>query len=140
MRAFRCQDCGTLNRVPDGESRSPNCGRCKTKVATSGEPQAVTQVEMERTVASAPVPVLVDFWAPWCGPCRMAAPILERIGKKHAGRILVLKVNTEEERAVSGAYGVSGIPTFILFSEGKEASRQVGLLPEQALERWATSS
>jgi len=134
---FRCASCGAFNRVPaDHPAGAPTCGRCKAALDVSGKPQEVDAQSFERAVASAPVPVLVDFWAPWCGPCRTAAPILEKLGAQLRGRAVFLKVNTDEHPAPSERLGIRGIPTFVLFREGREAARQSGVLPAPAFTQW----
>lgn len=133
---FRCRQCGAFNRVGAGQSGVPTCGRCKADLDVSGAPQEVDEATFDRVVAGAPVPVLVDFWAPWCGPCRMAAPMLDALGRREAGRVLVFKVNTDEHPGPSQRLGVRGIPTFMLFRDGRERARQAGVLPADALARW----
>ena len=97
------------------------------------EPIHVTDAAFEKTVLNSPVPVIVDFWAPWCGPCKMIASTLEKIAKENAGKVLVAKVNTDENPEWAMKYGVQGIPTMLFVSGGKIIHRQVGALPEPVL-------
>jgi len=97
------------------------------------EPINVTDGAFQKTVLDSPIPVIVDFWAPWCGPCRMVAPTLDKLAKEHAGKLLIAKVNTDEHPEWAGRYGVQGIPTMLLVSGGKLIHRQVGALPEPML-------
>jgi thioredoxin 2 len=86
------------------------------------------------------VPVLVDFWAPWCGPCRLAGPILDKLSRQRAGQVISLKLNTEDHPGPSAQLGIRGIPTFIVFHQGKELTRQSGLLPEPSFAQWIDQS
>jgi len=97
------------------------------------EPIHVTDTAFEKTVLQSPIPVVVDFWAPWCGPCRMIAPTLEKLAKEQAGKLLVAKVNTDENPEWAMKYGVQGIPTMLFVAGGKVIHRQVGALPEAML-------
>lgn len=97
------------------------------------EPIHVTDEAFEKTVLESSLPVIVDFWAPWCGPCKMVAPTLDKIAKDYAGKLLVAKVNTDENAENAMKYGVQGIPTMLLLFGGKIVNRQVGALPEPML-------
>jgi thioredoxin 1 len=97
------------------------------------EPVHVTDSAFEKTVLQAQIPAIVDFWAPWCGPCRMVAPILDKLAKEYADKLLVAKVNTDENPEWAGRYGVQGIPTMLFVANGKIVHRQVGALPEPML-------
>lgn len=102
------------------------------------EPINVTDAAFEKAVLQNPLPVIVDFWAPWCGPCRMVAPILEKIAKEQSGKVVVAKVNTDENPEWMNRYGVQGIPTMLFIYKGKIAYRQVGALPEKMLREVVT--
>ena len=97
------------------------------------EPINVTDAAFQKTVLESPVPVIVDFWAPWCGPCRMVAPTLEKIAKEYADKLIVAKVNTDENQQWASKYNVEGIPTMLMIADGKVVHRQVGALPEPML-------
>jgi thioredoxin 2 len=134
---FRCPSCGAFNRVPQpAPAGTPSCGRCRGALEVSGKPQEVDGEALTRAVASSPVPVLVDLWAPWCSPCRAAGPVLDAVGRAQAGRLVVLKLNTEQNPQAASSLGVRGIPTFVLFARGREVARRSGLMPMAEMERW----
>jgi thioredoxin 1 len=102
------------------------------------EPLHVTDAAFEQTVLKSAVPVIVDFWAPWCGPCKMVAPILDKLAKEYAGKIIVAKVNTDNNPEWAQKYNVQGIPTMLFVADGKIVHKQVGALPERMLREAVT--
>ena len=106
----------------------------KEVVASDGEPIHVTDETFEELVLGAELPVMVDFWAPWCGPCRMIAPVVEELARTYDGRAVMAKINTDENAYTPSRYGIMGIPTLILFKNGEEVDRVVGFAPRKSLE------
>jgi thioredoxin 2 len=127
-----CPNCGTKNRIRPTSSGVPRCSVCHTLLPWIVE---ATADSFEQEIAAS-VPVLVDFWAPWCGPCRMVSPLVEKAGRDHAGRLKVVKLNVDEAPAISGRYGVQGIPLLVLIENGNEADRLVGAVPDAQLRAW----
>lgn len=127
-----CPSCGQRNRVPAAAKGLPRCANCRASLPWH---VAATDADFE-AVSDARVPVLVDLWAPWCGPCRMVAPVLERIAADRAGRLKVVKVDVDENPVTRARFDAMSIPTLVLLREGREVARQVGALPARALEQW----
>ncbi len=141
MAILRCAGCGAMNRVAEARlGERPVCGGCKAPLDPSGLPQEVTGAAFERVIASSPVPVLVDFWAAWCGPCRMAAPVVAELSRREVGRVLVLKVNVDEDQAAASRFRIQGIPAFVLFQGGREVARRAGLASRAEMEAWIARS
>lgn len=132
----QCPKCQAKNRVPAHKlAAAATCGRCKAEMGPQSAPVDVTAGSFEQIVRDADVPVLVDFWAPWCGPCKMAAPEVKKVAKSQAGKALVLKVNTDQAPALMRRYQIRSIPTFMVFRGGKPVAQQAGLRDAAALER-----
>jgi thioredoxin 2 len=127
----RCPNCGTKNRLRPSADAVPRCAKCKTLL-----PWLVSASEATFDAETrAPVPVVVDFWAAWCGPCRMVDPVLERLAERHAGRLKVVKVDVDAERALAQRYQAMSIPLLVVMRGGEEVDRIVGALPPAALEQ-----
>jgi thioredoxin 2 len=131
-----CPQCNSIVRVPDARvGEHPKCPRCKAELLT-GEPVALATASFAAHIERATLPVLVDFWAPWCGPCRMMAPVLDRTAAARATGLRVAKVNTEEQPQLAERFGIRSIPTLILFRDGREIARQSGAVDAASLSRW----
>ena len=137
----RCPMCGAKNRVTaEQRARKPVCGRCKTPLsiaaaAAADKPVTVTDATFADVVERSPVPVLVDLWAPWCGPCRMLAPAIEQVAKQFAGRALVVKLNTDENQRTAARFKADAIPLMLILKDGREVDRLVGLAPATEIAR-----
>ena len=123
-----CPHCHTTNRVAaEHLASAPDCGRCHQPLFT-GEPLALDAASFERHIGRSQVPVLVDFWAPWCGPCRMMAPAFAQAAQLLEPQLRLAKVNTEDEQALAARFNIRSIPTLALFVNGREVARQAGAL------------
>ena len=132
-----CPACLAANRVPKARlGEDPKCGKCGAALL-DGTPAELGEAEFEKFVARTGLPVLADFWAPWCGPCRAMAPHFERAAAALKDRVRLVKVNTEEAPGLAQRYGIRAIPTLVLFKGGVEAKRMSGALDAGALARWA---
>ena len=132
---LRCQFCETWNRIDAARaSDRPKCGKCG-KPMLLDRPFALTEDSFERTIADAEVPVLVDFYADWCAPCKMMAPAVDELAAAYQGRALVAKLDTDRAQRVSAGFGIRGIPTTIVFKGGKEVARQTGAVPKPQLQK-----
>jgi thioredoxin 2 len=137
---IRCDSCGTKNRIPMSKAgMKPVCGKCKAPLDLSqigaDRPVNVTDASFESEVIKSPLPVLLDCWAPWCGPCRMVAPVLEELAGQWQGRIKVAKLNTDENPTVAARYQIRSIPTLLVFHQGQLRDTMVGALPKAEIER-----
>jgi thioredoxin 2 len=135
-----CPNCATLNRVPaERLAEGPKCGKCKAALIEP-KPVPVTDATFDAAVVRTELPVVVDFWANWCGPCHAMAPAFERVAGQMQPRVRFAKVDTEAAPGVAGRFGIRSIPTLILFKEGKEAARVSGAMDARSLQTWVEQS
>lgn len=133
-----CPGCGAVNRIPSARlGQHPKCGKCKDPLF-SARPMELTSASFGKMISRNDIPVLVDFWAPWCGPCKMMGPAFEQAAAQLEPRIRLAKLNTEAEQAIGAQLGIRNIPTLAMFRNGQELARQPGAMGAADIVRWAT--
>lgn len=131
-----CPHCDAVNRVPQSRlADTPNCGQCKRPLFT-GEPLELDARRLGRHLERTELPIVIDFWAPWCGPCRMMAPAFQQAANTLEPRVRLIKVNTEIEQALAARFAIRSIPTLAIFKAGREIARQSGALDLVSLKHW----
>jgi len=134
----KCRQCGTKNRIPENRmGEGPLCGKCKAPLSTGSvtdKPVDVTDASFRSEILDFPGPVLVDCWAPWCGPCRTVGPIIEQLAGQYAGRVRIAKLNVDENPQTAARYSIRSIPTMLLFKNGELVNNLVGALPKGDIE------
>jgi thioredoxin 2 len=137
-----CPTCNTLNRAPRDKLAAGAIGKCGNcgKPLFEGHPVALNAQSFETHASKSDIPLVVDFWAPWCGPCKAMAPQFEKAAGHLEPQVRFAKVNTDEEQQLAGRFGIQGIPTMILFQRGREIARQSGLMNAAGIEQWVQQS
>jgi thioredoxin 2 len=133
----RCEHCGKMNRVPAAAAGTPRCGNCHQPLPWITDADDAT---FGTVAGAAKIPVIVDLWAPWCGPCRMVSPALEQLARDLAGRVKLVKVNVDDSPQTAQRFGAQAIPTLLVLRGGKVAARQTGAAPLPALRAWAENA
>ena len=140
MSNIVCTHCGAVNRVAaDRDALAAKCGKCGQSLF-AGAPADLQSAALERQIARSDVPVLVDVWAPWCGPCRVMAPEFEKAADALEPQVRFTKLNSDENQALAGRLGIRGIPTMILFASGKEVARTSGVMPASQIVQWVSGN
>ena len=131
-----CKHCLSVNNIPSKDSyKKANCGKCKNSLLDTS-PIDLTTTNFDDIIVNSDLPIIVDFWAPWCGPCKMLAPVLDEISDEFDGKVTIAKVNIDDNPASPGKYGVRGIPTMLLFKNGELKSTKVGATTKSNIVSW----
>lgn len=131
-----CERCKKLNRVSLDGGKMPVCGSCKSDLPLHGAVVDASDSTLPILVSKSPLTVVVDVWAPWCGPCRAFAPTFQEFSDRYAGKAVFVKLNSDQNQQTAGAFGIRGIPTLLVFKNGKEVTRQSGAIPAEQFAQW----
>lgn len=131
-----CESCQKINRVRLNQGKNPICGHCKNELKVNGAVVEASDSSLPILIQKSPVPVIVDIWAPWCGPCRSFAPTFKNVAEKYSEKFVFAKINSDEHQRFSQNLGVRGIPTLVVFKNGQEIARQAGAMPAEHFVHW----
>jgi len=135
-----CENCKQMNRVQLDTKKEPICGACKANLPIHGAIVEGSDSSLQNLISKSPLPVVIDVWAPWCGPCRSFAPTFEDYSTKYAGKVVFVKLNSDQNQQTAGRFGIRGIPTLLVFKNGAEVTRQAGAIPREQFGPWLDQS